>query len=108
MQADLWLLGNVLGTESDDADSLHGGVREASIAGELRQTLDSVLEGGYGGQEVLAEDQIWRVEGRSGKRCHQSTGWEASSEVYADTHTNCHTSDYNTAPFVGKKSEFKC
>lgn len=35
MHADLWLLGNVLGTDSDDADGLHGGIGEGSVAGEL-------------------------------------------------------------------------
>lgn len=52
---DLWPLRDVFGAVADEADGFHAGVWKRGVAGELRQTLDGVLEGVDGGREVLFE-----------------------------------------------------
>lgn len=50
---DLRSVGDVFSAVADETDGLHAGVGERSIAGELRQTFDSVLEGVNGCWEML-------------------------------------------------------
>lgn len=50
---------HVLGTRADNANCLHAGVREGSVAGILRQTLHGVLERVDCRCEVLLEDLIY-------------------------------------------------
>lgn len=52
---DLRSVGDVFGAVTDETDGLHAGVGESSVAGELRQTFDSVLEGINGSWEMLLE-----------------------------------------------------
>lgn len=55
IETDLWPLRDVFGAVADEADGFHAGVWKRGVAGELRQTLDGVLEGVDGGREVLLE-----------------------------------------------------
>lgn len=61
---DLRPLGDVFGAVTDEADGLHAGVWERGIAGELRQTLDGVLEGVDCGCKVLFEYIRWQEKWR--------------------------------------------
>ena len=56
----LWIVRDVFGTGAYDTNSLHACVRKGSIAGKLRQTFHSILEGIDGGHKVLLEDLILR------------------------------------------------
>ncbi len=53
VSTDLRSVGDVFGAVADETDCLHAGVGERSVAGELRQTFDSVLEGINGSWEML-------------------------------------------------------
>lgn len=55
VKTDLRSVGDVFGAVADQTNGLHAGVGEGSVAGELRQTFDGVLEGVDGGREMLLE-----------------------------------------------------
>lgn len=67
VSTDLRSVGDVFGAVADETDCLHAGVGERSVAGELRQTFDSVLEGINGSWEMLLE--YIRCEERRDNRC---------------------------------------
>lgn len=56
-------LGDVFPTEADEPDGFHAGVREGSIAGKLRQALDSILKGIDGSREMVLENSCWGNKG---------------------------------------------
>lgn len=49
-------LGDVFPAEADEPDGFHAGVRESSVAGELRQALHSILKGIDGCGEMVLEN----------------------------------------------------
>ena len=54
------LLGDMVGTLSDDPNGFHACVGESCIASKLGQALDGVLERINGGGKVLFKDSRWR------------------------------------------------
>lgn len=71
VSTDLRSVGDVFSAVADETDGLHAGVGERSVAGELRQTFDSVLEGVDGSWEMLLK--YIRCEVRRDKRPLQTT-----------------------------------
>lgn len=56
-------LGDVFGTETDEPNGFHAGVRESSVAGKLRQALHSILKGVDGCREMMLENSCWGNKG---------------------------------------------
>lgn len=69
VSTDLRSVGDVFSAVTDETDGLHAGVGERSVAGELRQTFDSVLEGVNGSWEMLLK--YIRCEVKRDDKCSQ-------------------------------------